>query len=606
VDEAPTWTTKSGAARELLQLLLGTGADRQRWPEDEQVAFDRVEDALARLAALDTLEPKPSPEVFRRALGAELDVRRGRAGRYGEGVTYGPLSSAVGQDLDAVFVLGLAEGTLPVPRRDDALLPDAARALVPGELPLRSQGLHDQHRWLLAALAAAPADRRVLLHPRGDLRGGRTRLPSRWLLPTASALAGCTVYSTEFDQLGAPVVDVVPSFAAGVRSAPVPASRAERDLAAVARFTEAGGDAVAHPATAAAGRGLHAQTSRRSPQLTRWDGNLAGCDVPTPASGEVLSATRLERWASCGFRYFLGDVLQLGERDDPERVIELSRTDRGSLIHQVLERFFAQVLADGPPQPDVAWSPEARTRLRAIAEEVAGEVEGRGLTGRPLRWRLQREEVFDLLDDVLSADDRFRAANQSRPSRVEFPFGMHDADPVAIELPGGRTVLFRGQADRVDATADGRYLVLDYKTGSPTAYKDLAKDPVGAGRMLQLGLYAEVAEQLLGATSAAGYYWFLGGTCDQRLGYEWTAERRERFRGVVTAIVDGIEAGTFAATPGEFDTWRQQHEHCRYCDFDRVCVVDRGEQAETKSAAVELRVRDRLLPVSAVEQEDQP
>ena len=48
----------------------------------------------------------------------------------------------------------------------------------------------------------------------------------------------------------------------------------------------------------------------------------------------------------------------------------------------------------------------------------------------------------------------------------------------------------------------------------------------------------------------------------------------------MTTIVDGIAAGSFPAYPGErsFDhrVMRESWEECRYCEFDRLCPVDRG------------------------------
>src|SRR5207249_1158423 len=109
---------------------------------------------------------------------------------------------------------------------------------------------------------------------------------------------------------------------------------------------------------------------------------------------------------------------------------------------------------------------------------------------------------------------------------VELPFGMEEAEPVALEL-GPRTVRFRGKADRVDR-GDGRHLVLDYKTGRNN-YKDLDEDPFRAGTTLQLGLYAEAARAMLGANDVESYYWMAsdrGGWAFE--GYPWTDELRER------------------------------------------------------------------------------
>jgi ATP-dependent helicase/nuclease subunit B len=596
VERATGWPAKAAAATALLHQLLGAGHVHPHWPDEEQAAFERVEDALSRLATLDELEPEPTHDVFVRALTAELDVTRGRNGRFGNGVLYGSLSSAIGQDLDAVFILGCAEGLLPAARRDDAMLPDAARALSGGELALRAARLHEQHRVLLAALAAAPEGRRTLTFARGDLRGSRRTLPSRWLLDTASARAGDTVYATDFDELGAPVVDIVSSHAGGIRSAASHASLVDRDLAALTRHVDTGAVIDAHPVAALVGRGLQAQAARRSPRFTEWDGNLAGQPIPNTAERSI-SPTRLETWASCGYRYYLGNVLGLSDRDEPERVLDISPLDRGSGVHLALEQFLLEVIDTGPPAPDEPWTPAHRARLRAIAEDVFADYERRGRTGRAVHWRLAKADVLALLNEFLTKDDAYRAAARATPVRVELPFGLKGAEPVVLTLPDGRELRFRGFADRVDRADDGRLFVSDYKTGRGSKYEGIGdNDPVSEGRTLQLGLYAEAAIQQLGADAATAVYWMVDTKANfERHGYDWDDIRRQRFLDVTTAIIDGIEGGIFPLVPGEWDSWRGTHSECVYCEFDPVCPRDRGEQAETKETAIELRIRDRLL-----------
>ena len=60
-------------------------------------------------------------------------------------------------------------------------------------------------------------------------------------------------------------------------------------------------------------------------------------------------------------------------------------------------------------------------------------------------------------------------------------------------------------------------------------------------------------------------------------------------------------AGVFAASPGEWDSWRLTNSNCSYCDFDSVCVRDRGDQATAKSEAPELAVRVSLTPARDAE-----
>lgn len=592
LEAADGWGAKAVEAKALLVDLLGPAHRHTAWPESEQEAFERVEAAIERLATLDEIEPTPSHQVFLRAVISELDVARGRSGRFGNGVVYGPLSSAVGHDLDAVFVLGCREGVLPSPRRDDAVLPDSARALANGELELRAGQLGEQHRQFLAALSAAPAGHRVLSMPRGDLRNSRESLASRWLLDTASELAGRPIRATDFAELaagdGGGVITNVPSFRSGLATAVHHANIVERDLAAVADHVSIGGDASDHPAALDARRGIEASRARRSAAFTEWDGNLTGHQIGT-TDERPLSPTRLQTWASCGYRYFLAYTLKLAERDDPERLIEISPLDKGSGVHTVLEDFIAELLeADEMPAPTEPWTDAHRARVAALAEATFDEYEAQGRTGRPVRWQITREELLILLNDFLDADNAHRMRHQATPVDVELPFGMGESQPVVIELADGRSLRFRGLADRIDRGADGRTFVTDYKTGKGKEYKGIeSDDPVKEGKTLQLGLYAEAARQLLGAEEVDAHYWLVNRAANHaRVGYPWTDDRRDRLVQILTVIADGIAGGEFATDPGEWDGFRGTNDNCAYCPFDSICDRERGEHALEKEPAL--------------------
>ncbi len=60
-------------------------------------------------------------------------------------------------------------------------------------------------------------------------------------------------------------------------------------------------------------------------------------------------------------------------------------------------------------------------------------------------------------------------------------------------------------------------------------------------------------------------------------------------------IVDGVGAGSFPAVPGEWESFFGSYSNCRYCPFDVVCPVDRGEHAEAKLDHPLVRVRERLV-----------
>lgn len=590
VGAADSWLTKTQAAAELLYGLLGPAHTHGGWPEAEQSSFEQVESALERLAQLDGLDPDPSGAVFQRALTAELDVARGRNGRFGNGVVYGPLATAVGQDLDAIFILGCAEGLCPVPRREDSLLPDTARRATRGDLPERLGQLDEQHRLFLAALAAAPQERRWLFLPRGDLRSSRQRRPSRWLLPSASHLAGRTVYATDFANDHPDGVHEVASHAQALLDASHHTSADERDLAAVYRYARASGDAAEHPAASAQACGIQAQRDRASSRFTEYDGNLAGQQMPS--ASEPLSASRLETWSACGFRYFLAHVLRVRHHDDPERTVSLSMADRGILLHEVLEMFLAEMIQAGPPDPQTPWTREQRLRAFEIAEQLFADYEASGRTGRPVLWQTMRADLLDLLADFLYADDKHRARTGSRPARLEYAFGMGEAPPLEVEVADGRTLRFRGMIDRVDHADDGRVLISDYKTGAGKAYRKIGDDPLQSGTTLQLGLYAQAIKQHFDAAHVDTHYWMVNAAAGYaRFGYLFDDHAQAELERVLGVISTGIEQGVFVANPGGWQSFRSTYEQCQYCAYDSLCPVDRAEHVHDKADAPEVQVR---------------
>ncbi len=153
-----------------------------------------------------------------------------------------------------------------------------------------------------------------------------------------------------------------------------------------------------------------------------------------------------------------------------------------------------------------------------------------------------------------------------------------------------------GVADRVDTTADGRVIVSDYKSGKQDKFKKLDDDPFVAGTGSAARACTPKAPCDTPAGSAHAGVLARGGGSDgkERLGYAWTDGLRARFVEVLAVIVDGIDGGVFAAAPGEWNTFRQTNEDCTFCEFDPVCVRDRGEQAEAKASAPEVQVRVRL------------
>lgn len=607
--EVPTtWTGLVGWVRELVKRYLGGEHRRADWPDDEIEAALQVDRVLDTLAGLDALAGVTATVAdLHRALLSELDRPSGRVGRFGVGVALGPLDLATGLDLELVVVVGLAEGTWPHRPGDDPLVPQRVRDTIVG-YPARGVSVAEQHRRLLAAIAAGAEV--VLSYPRGDLRNGRAKLPSRWLLDTAAALHGGPVRTGDLVDITSEWIDVVPSFAASLGSGRPPAGLTDRDLAELVTLAADGVepiDTALVAAVPALALGFATIAERRRSGFTRFDGNAAGVFDARFIEERVLSPTSVESYAACPFRYLLSSVLRVGELEKPEETHDISPRDRGSLVHEVLERFVDEVLArplDEQPGPDDAWTDPDHQRLHEIAADVFDRYQSQGLTGRALLWRRAQRQILADLSYALHVDDRYRRAFRARPSRVELPFGSDGAPPVVVEV-GGRTLRFRGRADRVDRTESGGVIVIDYKTGSARDFKALDHgDPVQRGTKLQLPLYGlaaradaalvhggTVGEAVAGEGTAAvrSVYQFPssnGGFGEH--GYDLDEARLERFREVVGTLADGISAGHFPPRPGPWDSFRNTFSNCVYCDFDRLCPAERDEQWRAASQEPEL------------------
>ena len=567
-----TWSGLARFAHGVIRRFFGDEARRESWPAFEKVAARRVEAVIDRLGTLDSIDPAPTIEIFRRTFELELDAARDRVGRIGDGVLVGPVAMALGVDLDRLWVCGLAEGLFPSVPRDDPLLGDRERAVLGGELPLRSDRITDDQRSFLAALAST-STARVCTYPRGDLRRSTEHVPSRFLFDTMAAVDDTRS---------------IASFAYGATHMAFPANRHELEVrAAVVRESWV-------ESQAAVARGLELTRARAGSAFTRFDGNLAHLAerlavISPSAPDKVMSPTRLQAWASCPHAYLMEHVLRVEPVEQPEDIMQLTPLDRGTLVHEVLDRFLGEVRtrADaGRP-----WSSDDHARLRTIAEEVSAETEARGLTGRRLLWHRDRRLILAELDAFLDADEEFRATGIATTLATELAFGMPDTDApvVAVPLGDGREVRVRGKADRVDRRVGGDLVVIDYKTGSVRSYTSISHDdPVTAGTHLQLPVYAYAARAAYGGpdTPVEAYYWFVGRGKNERIGYVVDSGVDHAFVEALRTIVDGIEGGVFPAAPPE--PAPTPFIACHFCDPDGMGTTDRWREWERKYDAPEL------------------
>lgn len=291
------------------------------------------------------------------------------------------------------------------------------------------------------------------------------------------------------------------------------------------------------------------RASRPAASLARFHGQ-AGAQ-PTRAR----SASALELYAQCPFKFYARYVLRLAEeRDDDDG---LSPLERGRMHHELFEAIFSAWQAGGHGTVTPERLDEARVLALAIMDvhlarlsPTDAALERTRLVGSPV--------AAGLIDVVLRLEaERLTPVIERRlEHKIDGIYRFRGGD-------GEREIEVRGIADRVDLMADGTFRVLDYKASRP-------------GSTLQIALYATCVRQKLRGyrgrdweLAEAAYIAFRGDKTvvplasrqadnDQAL-----AEAEQQ----VVAIVDAIGRGEFPPRP-------RTRSLCQTCAFAAVCRKD--------------------------------
>lgn len=197
---------------------------------------------------------------------------------------------------------------------------------------------------------------------------------------------------------------------------------------------------------------------------------------PTPrplAVGQALpvrqlSASAYEDLRRCPYRFF--SLRQLGLHEADEIDTEVDKRDFGNWLHQVLRAFHESLSGNGP-------SPAA-DRIRLLDAAAAEVTQSQRLEpGEFLPFAAAWPQVRDGYLDWLTRHEAHEGAVfQQAESEREMALG-----PVKLV----------GRIDRVDRLADGRSMVMDYKTEARAASLERVKQP---GEDTQLAFYAALLD----------------------------------------------------------------------------------------------------------------
>jgi ATP-dependent helicase/nuclease subunit B len=304
-----------------------------------------------------------------------------------------------------------------------------------------------------------------------------------------------------------------------------------------------------------------------------------------------FSATQLQTYAACPFRFLLSQVLKI---EPPESVeTEIDPRGRGLALHRLLKQLHAPETEPATRLPngeqigqmlvDLAdehfLPPEECTPFERAVLDVERRFAGLFAEWYADQWNRYRHALGDGWDDPLA------------PRFVELPFGdvplrgevpHPHAQPFATFGTESDQVRVQGQIDRIDVGRRGTttaFSVIDYKTRSGDRFN---LQDVRAGLALQLAIYAFAIRQskLLGPDPGLFQmlYWNLTRDgCVRAL----KGKPAKQWEAIDAGVLNEIEQSLHELLPrmvarirgGEFPVHNADQNCTGYCPYATVCRV---------------------------------
>jgi ATP-dependent helicase/DNAse subunit B len=210
-------------------------------------------------------------------------------------------------------------------------------------------------------------------------------------------------------------------------------------------------------------------------------------------AGYGWSASSLETYHGCPYRFFIGKVLYLQPRLEPAEGMDVAQ--RGTIYHQILEQLYKSATVEERTDPEKLLS-----LLPSIADRILDAAPEQQEFRETAWWRETRKEIRENVARTVQA--LVEIQGDFIPSEFELHFSGRQP---LIVYEGADSFRLSGYIDRVDIDDRGRARIIDYKTGGPAKY---SKQTLESGEKIQLALYALAARDTFGHSEIAdGFYW---------------------------------------------------------------------------------------------------
>lgn len=292
------------------------------------------------------------------------------------------------------------------------------------------------------------------------------------------------------------------------------------------------------------------------------------------------TATKINDYGKCPFRFWSSHVLGLKPRDEAEPGLNFALV--GQFYHKALELFFAARKEksnsfEGTNSPRADWELQFDEAFKGALVWLENRADFRPgpywqQEKKSLRFRLDkflRKEIVRLQEDYANFQPSFFEVNFGTSAANSYP-------PLLIKGADGKDIVIGGSIDRIDlepgvtfaaSNAKKRARVIDYKSGS----KRISAKEAELGRNLQLPIYALALERAIMPDHQVTEADYLSiGAADSVGRLDFENEKHAGLKELAEAkVVDFVNA----AKNGIFGVKPKGQVACSDCDHAAVCRV---------------------------------
>ncbi|MFW2331617.1 MAG: PD-(D/E)XK nuclease family protein [Nitrospinota bacterium] len=332
---------------------------------------------------------------------------------------------------------------------------------------------------------------------------------------------------------------------------------------------------------------------------TVYDGNLTNSSDRIQTYivnrlGKRYSPTMLETYGQCPYKFFASKILSITLLDDP--VLEITDQNRGSLIHESLERFYRQLIDENNLPLVSAKESDYQKLLLESYNATAAKYRRDAKLGAKVIFEAFKDRDIYYLKQWLANEIKDSVKNNYRPVAVEQKFELQShlsranpdskVDPPYKLMVGGSEERFIvGIVDRIDINKEGGSIrALDYKNSKNRTIYSPKVDSANFGiTSFQLPIYLLFADkfvadrkllsdvqnvngcyQLLRASGKSNMVQIKGDGDLMSYLYGKNFKGQSEFELRLSSLISDLELGRFNIVPTS----------CDYCEYKKLCRIN--------------------------------